>query len=138
MPYSDDNMLLLEMTNEQLVILSEGSTHINTDRTTQARLVADTLIDSFLYSIYQVPFAEPVNTLIKMISNDLTLANLHEYKSKNTLIPVMILERKQSAMKLLMMLKNREIALPASSIFQNLIITNKSDFDSIFIKDYYE
>ena len=73
-----------------------------------------------------------------MISNDLTLANLHEYKSKNTLIPVMILERKQSAMKLLMMLKNREIALPASSIFQNLIITNKSDFDSIFIKDYYE
>jgi len=114
MSYLIKNDLLLEFSESELAVLTGEPTGktINWDRVEFASLNADKAIDTYLWNIYQVPFAEEsVPSLVRKLSLDLTVVYLHEILYKNSEIPNAIIWRRIYAIKMLKDLRDKKIIL---------------------------
>lgn len=103
MAYSKDEDLLKEMSESELAKLTgdPAGEEINTERTSYARSLADTLIDAYLNGRYYTPVSEPVDPLIIKLSIDLTFVNLYEIHYQRSQISQTVTFRKLNAIRLL-------------------------------------
>jgi phage gp36-like protein len=137
MAYSSDSDLLKEMSTLELAVLTGDTTGttVNTTRTSNARENADALINSYLHQRYTVPFASPVDAIIKKLSVDLTIANLYESAYSKTVVPSTVLYRRQNAIKLLQDIQEGNVSvmsLASGSITPTPIFSNKSNVERTF------
>lgn len=141
MSYSTDEDLLYEFSESELAILTGDptGTTIDWDRVAFARDNSARTIDTYLKGVYEVPFKEePVPSLIKKLSIDLTVVFLYEIAYKNSSVPNSIVWRRIYAIKMLKDLRDGIIALSDGENPINLpqtILTNKSEDDKIFSSD---
>lgn len=128
MSYSTDSQLLKELSNSELAVLTGDSTGSTVDQNKidQARFHADTLIDTFLYGRYGVPFEEPP-AIINKLSIDLTIVSLYENTYKDAALPYVIVYRKLDAMKLLDKIQNGILKLEGFSFNKTIKIQNNND-----------
>ncbi len=140
MPYSNDNDLFMEFSEEELARLTGDPTGeiVNAERINHARDHADSLIDSYLYDRYSVPFTAPVPQIIHKLSNDLTVVNLYDFAYKNSSVPNTIVWRKINAVKLLKEIRAGNVSIVGADHGTSApppIVTNRSDKQRRFDED---
>jgi len=103
MAYSDINDLLNEINADELARLTgdPSGQQINAVRIDWARVMAESVIDSYLVGRWTIQDYNPADTLLKKLSIDLTVYTLYEYAYGRTVIPNTIVWRRMNAMKLL-------------------------------------
>lgn len=137
MPYSDNNDLLLEFSNEQLALLTGDSSasNIDYDRIDHAREAADTIIESLLDARYNIASLQG-KALIKRISIDLTIYFLYKYEYKDIPLPAELIERRENALALLNSLQEGKISLADYNATQTpAILHRRSSGGEIFNDD---
>lgn len=133
MAYTIETDLLNEFSVAELARLtgdSTGST-IDSDKVALAADSAQAEIDSYLNSIYEVPFAEPPS-IINVISHELTVYNLYSYGYRNTEIPDQVKWRRINHLSILKSLQKGNLTFKEMNK-PKLIHTNKSKNDKIFV-----
>lgn len=137
MAYSSDSDLLKEFSQSELARLTGDSTgqNIDTGRITYARINADAVIDAFLTGRFKTPLTNPIDSIIKKLSVDLTVANLFEYASCRTAVPNTIVWRRINAVKMLKELQSGGMSLSSVSAGTSApppIVSNKKESDRIY------
>ena len=141
MSYSLDEDLLLEFSESELAILTgdPSGTTIDWDRVAHARVSGDSVIDTYLWGVYVVPFTEePLPPLLRKLSIDLTVVNLFEIAYKNSAVPNSIVWRRIYAIKMLKDLRDGAITLMDYEHTNNppeTILSNKTDNKRLFSDD---
>lgn len=141
MSYSTDEDLLYEFSESELAILTGDPTGTTVDweRVGFARDNSARTIDTYLKGVYEVPFnEEPVPSLIRKLSIDLTVVFLYEIAYKNSSVPNSIVWRRIYAIKMLKDLRDGIVTLSDGENVINLpesILTNKTSTDKIFSRD---
>lgn len=138
MSYSTNEDLLYEFSESELAILTGDptGTTVDWDRVSFARDSSARTIDTYLKGVYEVPFKEePVPSLIRKLSIDLTVVFLYEIAYKNSSVPNSIVWRRIYAIKMLKDMRDGLITLSDGENVLNLpetILTNKLSSDKIF------
>jgi len=103
MGYSDINNLLNEINPDELARLTgdPSGQQINAVRIDWARVMAESIIDSYLVGRWTIGDYNPADTLLKKLSIDLTIYTLYEYAFGRSVIPNTIVWRRMNAMKML-------------------------------------
>jgi len=141
MSYSVDDDMLYEFSESELAILTGDptGTTIDWDRVAFARDNSARTIDTYLKGVYEVPFSEePVPSLIRKLSIDLTVVFLYEIAYKNSSVPNSIVWRRIYAIKLLKDLRDGIVTLADGENPVNLpttILSNKTDKQKLFSDD---
>ena len=141
MSYSIDEDLLYEFSESELAILTGDptGTTIDWDRVAFARDNSARTIDTYLKGVYEVPFSEePVPSLIRKLSIDLTVVFLYEIAFKNSSVPNSIIWRRIYAIKMLKDMRDGIITLSDGDNLIKLpqtILSNKKEDIKLFSDD---
>ena len=113
MPYSKIDDLLNEFNPDDLARLTGDNTgqQINIVRVDYARELAEGLVDSYLVGRIKIGEYDPPDTLLKILSVDLTVYNLFQFSYARTDIPNTVVWRRLNAIDLLKKLQSGEINL---------------------------
>lgn len=139
MPYSSNTDLLKQFDSAELAKLTgdETGTTVDTDRTDNARDIADATIDSYLYGIYDVPL-QGTDPIVKKLSVDLTIYYLYSMEYKDYPLPEDVIIRRNYALNLLKDIKEGELTLATeeeSLLQKDGILRQESTPNRIFNDD---
>jgi phage gp36-like protein len=137
MRYSDINDFHSEFSDEELVLLTDGTLPnlYNTARMEMATDKVASMIDNKLKGKFSVPFIEPPPFLIRKIAYELIVNNLYEMNERNTAMPSTVLRRKAEALNMLEDLAMGNIQLyddDYDGILPTTIISNKTNSEREF------
>jgi len=138
MPYSSVNDIKVRMSEKNLIEITQDnpeSNMINESRVSTAILDADSLIDFFLSSRYNVPLAVTPG-IIKQLSINIAIHELYKIKYDGEM-PVTIVKRYEEAIDILRKMESGDYELTGADkqTLNAFVVVSNMDEDDIYYND---